>query len=93
MGSDDHFDDTSRLLEYGFSAFGPSDIVRAAAVEEGGGGTAPIDMPQWLAVRLAATPPLDVGRWALTPVGTTPGSRMLDAELRKLVPAFLDGSG
>ena len=90
MGAPDPFDDTSRLLEYAFASFGPSDTMRAAGLEEGGGGSTAA-LPSWLAVRLAATPALADGRWAVTPAGTTPGAAELDEELRDLVPGFLGG--
>jgi D-alanyl-D-alanine carboxypeptidase len=93
MGAADHFDDTSRLLEYGFSAFGPSDIMRAGGFEEGGGGTVLADVEPWLAVRLAATPELDDGRWAMSLPGSTPAEQVLEAELRELLPGVLGGDG
>ena len=64
-----------------------------AGIEEGGGATGLADAPPWLAVRLAAAPQLDDGRWARTASGMTPGQVALDAELRGLVPEFLGGSG
>ncbi len=93
MGSANHFDDTRRLLEYGFSTFGPADIARAAGFEQGGGGSTADTVPDWLAVRLAATPPLADGRWALTSFDSTPAGAAIDAELRELVPTFLDDGG
>lgn len=71
MGSDDHFGDTRRLLEYGFDSFGPGDRLLAGFAGEEGGGPGPEGaLPSWLRVRLGAQLPLDDGRWAVSDPAT-----------------------
>ncbi len=92
MGSEDHFADTRLLMEYGFGAYGPDVLVRAAALSEQGGGgvAAPELVPPWLRVRLAGAPALDGGGWALSPRGFTPAERELRESLEELLPEFLE---
>ncbi len=91
MGSQDHFDDTRRLLEYGHRVLSPADVLAAAGRgEEGGGG--PAGGPgtaDWERARAAAVPVLDPGRDRATPPGDTPAGRAVDEKLRVLLPAFL----
>ena len=90
MGSEDHFGDSRALLEYGFHAFGPGDVLLAPlGGEQGGGGTVTRRLPAWLTTRLAAVPPLDDGLWAVTPPGSTPAARAVTDRLTELLPSFL----
>lgn len=85
MGSEDHFDDTRRLLNYGFSSFGPADrFLGGLAGEEGGGPTPGIQVAPWLSARIAAMPPLDDGRWAMSDLASLP----LGEALRDLLDRF-----
>jgi D-alanyl-D-alanine carboxypeptidase len=86
MGSKDHFDDSRRLLEYGFNTHGPRDIMLAALVrQEGGGGTvATNEVAAELRARLASAPLLDNGRWA--PSRPTPLEREIQAPAIDLFP-------
>ncbi len=94
MGSENHFADTRRLLEYGFDAYNPPVLLRAAtAAEQGGGGGDVGPVPDWLAVRLAAAPAVDDGRWAVSPFGATPAERALRERLAALLPAFVGEGG
>ncbi len=90
MGSEDHFDDTRRLFEYGFGVLSPADVLRAAGRgEEGGGGGAGPALADWELARAAAVPALDPGRDRSTPAGDTPAGRAVDEKLALLVPGFL----
>ncbi len=89
MGSQDHFDDTRRLLEYGHRVLSPADVLLAAGRgEEGGGGAGPA-LADWELARAAAVPALDPGRDRATPAGDTPAGRVVDDKLRVLLPGFL----
>ncbi len=91
MGSEDHFDDTRRLLEYGHGVLSPADVLYAAGPgEEGGGGPAAGPTPaDWELARAAAVPVLATGREQASPPGDTPAGRAVDDKLRPLLPSFL----
>ncbi len=90
MGSEDHFDDTRRLLEYGFGIGTPADVVGAASqLGEGGGSQATPGAEPWQETRLRVVGPLANGSDQLTPPGDTPAGRLLDEKLGGLVPGFV----
>ena len=89
MGAEDHFDDSRALLEYGFRTMGPADrLLSPLVTPQGGGGQAPLalELPGWLAVRLAAITPLLDGSSTRTAIFDTPLGRAIEARLRELVP-------
>lgn len=87
MGSEDHFADTRKLLEYGFDTMGVADLLRVGLAEEQGGGGSPPEIPDWLAVRIGAMAPLDIG--PSDDHLPTPLERALLERFDDLVPAIL----
>ncbi len=86
MNAEDHFDATRRLFEYGYETAGLRDaLLRPLAMQEGGGGPESVELPDWLRVRLEATPTLAPGSDALTDPLTTPGGMALVAALGRMV--------
>ncbi len=91
LGSEDHFGDTRRLLEYGFGTMGPADRYRIAlAGEEGGGPPAALPLADWLRARLAIVTPLEDGdpHASREP---TPLEREIRETLADMVPVLAGG--
>ena len=93
LGTEDHFEDTRQLLEWGFDTYGLGDRIRALLLEPQGGGAAPppVVLTPDEDRRLRAMPPLPTLAPS-TPRALTPLERQLEARLRERLPLTLGGA-
>lgn len=93
MGSEDHFADTSALLDYLTARASVRERFLAPLVaREGGGGPASqLDAETELLVKTLQ--PLPAGHDLTTPWGETPGTRAIDEMVRQMLPVTLGGAG
>lgn len=95
MHSDEHFDDSRELLDYGSRVVTLRDRFEAPLLPEEGGGavTGDVALDETARIRLAAVLPLSTDRGRVTALAGTTTGRLLDARLRSLLPVVLGGTG
>ncbi len=90
LGTEDHFRDTSEMLEWAFSTYGLRDRwLRPFFTEQGGGGAvvADLDLSDGEQRRLSVMPALDDGRWNRSALKDLPKGAFLGDWLEGTVPA------
>jgi D-alanyl-D-alanine carboxypeptidase len=93
MGSDDHFADTSALLDYITARASLRErFVAPLVAREGGGGPAG-DFDEQTELLVKTLQPLPAGQNRTTQWGETPGTRAIEDMVRSMLPAILGGAG
>lgn len=95
MHSDEHFDDSRELLDYGSRFVTLRDRFDAPLLPEEGGGdvTGDLALDEAAQTRLEAVLPLSTDRGRVATLADTTTGRLLDARLRSLLPVVLGGTG
>jgi len=95
MGSEDHFDDSRKLLDYGYEFMDLEGRFLVPLIEEeGGGGTpgvpelSPLDR-----IKASTAPALADGQWSTADFRDTGLGREIAAWLRSTMPVVVGGSG
>jgi D-alanyl-D-alanine carboxypeptidase len=95
MGSEDHFEDSRRLLDYGFELLTLESRFLAPLVAEEGGGDAtglpPLTADEQLRASLA--PALGDGQWSVVAFRDTTLGRQIESWMRATMPVTAGGSG
>ena len=95
MGSDDHFSDTRELIDWGYETYGLSDRwLRPFFAEQGGGAVVgdTMELSESQQRRLAAMPPVNDGRWRMTPVSELPKAARITDWLKSALPGVAGGN-
>lgn len=95
MGSEDHFDDSRRLLDYGYKFMDLESRFLAPLVEEEGGGGTP-GVPALSAldrIKASTAPALADGQWSTAEFRDTGLGRQIEMWMRSTMPVVVGGSG
>ncbi len=94
MGSQEHFEDSKVLLDYGWRLVTLEDQARRSLLlEEGGGSQAGVELDDATRARLRATTDLEARPGRPLDFGSTATGQMVEERFRGMLPAFLGGTG
>ena len=91
MGSEDHFDDSRRLLDWGHHLITAQDQINAALVPEQGGGGSNASIGARATLRARATSPLPDGQQAVSDFRSSDLAHRIETWLRDFMPASVGG--
>lgn len=94
MHSDDHFGDTSEIVEWAYTTYSINDRwMRPLYSEDGGGATAgsDLDLAEGHERRLRAMAPLNDGRWSTSSLEDLPKAAAIGRWIREAIPGVAGG--